>query len=62
MNFQIFEESFELVDEADSVAVRDYAVLADHERVVGGQVVGHEAVVGAGHLQGQRRLLVLVMV
>ena len=48
--------------EADPVAVRDHAVLADHQGVVRCHVVRHEAVVGAGHLERQGGLLVLIVI
>ena len=51
-----------MVHEADPVAVRDHAVLADHQGVVRRHVVGHEAVVGAGHLECQGGLLVLIVI
>ena len=62
LDLEIFEEAFELVHEADPVAVGDHAVLADHQGVVGGHVVGHEAVVGARHLERQGGLLVLIVI
>ena len=62
LDLEILEEALELVHEADPVAVRDDAVLADHEGVVRGHVVGHEAVVGAGHLECQGGLLVLIVI
>ena len=51
-----------MVHEADPVAVRDHAVLANHQGVVRRHVVGHEAVVGAGYLERQGALLVLIVI
>ena len=62
LDLEILEEALELVHEADPVAVRDHAILADHEGVVRGHVVGHKAVVGAGHLECQCGLLVLIVI
>ena len=62
MDLEVLEEALELIHEADPVAVRHDAVLANHQGVVRGEVVRHEAVVGAGHLERQGALLVLVVI
>lgn len=51
-----------MVHEADPMAVGHHAVLADHQGVVRGHVIGHEAVVCARHLERQGGLLILIVI